>query len=89
MTTLQSVQALLHANFDIAPELLQPEARFEDLKIDSLSVLEVMFAVEDEFAIAVPSAGGAQELRMDTVGDLVACIDRLVAEQHPALAAQG
>ena len=27
MTTLQSVQALLKANFELAPETLQPEAK--------------------------------------------------------------
>jgi acyl carrier protein len=87
MTTLQAVQALLHANFDLAPERLQPEARLEDLAIDSLSVLELMFAVEDEFHIAVPSPAGTPDERIETVGDLVAYIDRLVAEQSPALAA--
>ena len=49
MTTLQSVQALLKANFDLAPETLQPEAKLADLAIDSLAVLEVLFAVEDAF----------------------------------------
>jgi acyl carrier protein len=87
MTTLQVVQALLHANFDVAPELLRPEARLEDLAIDSLSVLELMFAVEDEFHVAVPSPAGTPDARIATVGELVAYIDRLVAEQRPALAA--
>jgi acyl carrier protein len=86
MTTLQSVQALLKANFDLASEVLQPEAKLEDLAIDSLSVIEVMFAVEDEFKVTVPSEPAALQTRMKTVGDLVAFVDRLVAEQHPALA---
>ena len=86
MTTLQSVQAMLQANFDLAPEVLQPEAKLEDLAIDSLSVIEVLFALEDEFKVTVPSEPAALQTRMKTVGDLVAYVDKLVAEQHPAMA---
>jgi acyl carrier protein len=86
MTTLQSVQAILKANFDLALEVLQPEAKLEDLAIDSLSVIEVMFAVEDEFKITVPPEPAALQTQMKTVGDLVAYVDKLIAEQHPAKA---
>lgn len=86
MTTLQSVQAILKANFDLAPDVLQPEAKLEDLAIDSLSVIEVMFAVEDEFKATVPSEPTALQTQMKTVADLVAYVDKLIAEQHPAKA---
>ena len=36
MTTLQCVQGILQANFELAPEVLQPDAKLEDLAIDSL-----------------------------------------------------
>ena len=56
MTRLQSVQARLEANFDLSPDVLQPDGRRADLSIDSLAVVEVLFAVEDEFEVKVPSA---------------------------------
>ena len=87
MTTLQSVQALLKANFDLSADVLQPDVKLEDLAIDSLSVLEVLFAVEDKFKIIVPSEPVASQGPMKTIGDLVAYVDKLVAEQHPAPAA--
>jgi len=83
MTTLESVQAILKANYDLSVDVVQPEARLEDLAIDSLAVIEVMFAVEDEFKVTVPSEPAALQEQMKTVGDLVAYIDRLVAEQRP------
>lgn len=83
MTTLESVQAILKANFDLSSVVVQPEARLEDLAIDSLAVIEVMFAVEDEFKVTVPSEPAAVQEQMKTVGDLVAYIDRLVAAQRP------
>jgi acyl carrier protein len=84
MRTLQTVQAILEAKFDLAPEALQPDAKLEDLAIDSLSVIEVMFAVEDEFKVKVPADPAALQTQMKTVGDLVAYIDKLSAEQRPA-----
>lgn len=87
MTTLQSVQAILKANFDLSPDVLQPDVKLEDLAIDSLSVIEVMFAVEDKFKVTVPSEPVAWQGQMKTIGDLVAYVDKLVAEQHPAPAA--
>jgi acyl carrier protein len=86
MTTLQSVQGILHANFELTPEVLQPDAKLEDLAIDSLSVIEVMFAVEDVFKVTVPSKSMKLQAEIRTIGDLVAYVDALIAEQHPALA---
>jgi acyl carrier protein len=88
MTTLQSVQAILKANFDLTPEVLHPEAKLEDLAIDSLAVIEVMFEVEEEFKITVPSEPAAMQTQMKTLGDLVAYVDKLIAEQHPANAGE-
>ena len=87
MTRLQSMQRIFEVNFDLAPEVLQRDAVLEDLAIDSLSMIEVLFAVEDEFKITVPSEPAAWRSQMTTVGDLVAYVDKLVAEQHPAMAA--
>lgn len=86
MTTLQSVQAILKTNFDLAPEMLQPDTKLEDLDIDSLAVIEIMFAVEDEFKVTVAAEPAALQGQLRTVGDLVVYVDKLVAEQHLARA---
>ena len=83
MTTLETLQTVLKTNFDLAPEAVQPDARLEDLEIDSLAVVEILFAVEEEFKVIVPQEPAVQHTSLQTVGDLVAYIDRLVAEQHP------
>ena len=83
MTTLQSLQGIFKANFDLAPEVLQREAVLEDLAIDSLSMIEVLFAVEDEFKIVVPPEPAAWRGQIRTVGDLVDYVDELIAAQRP------
>ena len=84
MTTLQSIQAIMKANFDLSPGILHPEAKLEDLAIDSLAVIEVLFIVEDEFKIKVPPDPTTLQGEIKTIGDLVAYVDKLVAEQHSA-----
>ena len=84
MTTLQRMQGIFKANFDLPPEVLHLDAVLEDLAIDSLSMIDVLFAVEDEFRIVVPPEPATWRSEMRTVGDLVAYVERLVAAQHPA-----
>lgn len=83
MTTLETLQRILKTNFSLESEAVRPDARLEDLNIDSLATVEVLFAVESEFKVTVPAEPAVQQTSLQTVGDLVAYIDRLVAEQHP------
>ncbi|HSV20179.1 MAG TPA: acyl carrier protein [Casimicrobiaceae bacterium] len=83
MTTLETLQSVLKANYDLEPEAVRPNAQLEDLELDSLAVVEILFAVEERFKVIVPQEPAVQQTSLRTVGDLVAYIDRLVAEQHP------
>ena len=84
MTTFERLRTLLEKDFDIAPGRFVPEARLEDLDIDSLRMIEILFEVEDAFGISVPTGEGELRARLATVGDLVAYIDSLVAQKPPA-----
>jgi acyl carrier protein len=84
MTTLQTLQRILETNFDLDSQAVQPDVRLEDLEIDSLAVVEVLFAIEDEFKVIVPQEPAVQQTSLRTVRDLVAYIDRLVEQQHSA-----
>jgi acyl carrier protein len=84
MTTLQTLQNLLNKNFGVDPNRLDAQAKLDDLDIDSLAIVEVLFDVESQFGVTVPSESVSRQVSLKTVGDLVDYIDRLVAEQHPA-----
>jgi acyl carrier protein len=87
VTTLQRLQTLLQKDLDLKLDLLQPQAQLADLEIDSLRMIEILFSVEDEFKVKVPSDQGNQA-KLQTVIDLVNYIDALVSEQqHTALGA--
>lgn len=80
MTTFERLRTILVKDYKLAPESLALAAPLEGLGIDSLGVAELLFTVEDEFAIKVSS----EPLQLSTVGDVVRYIDGLVASQHGA-----
>ncbi len=84
MTSLERLQALLVRDFEIKPEVLLPDADLESMEIDSLRMLEILFSVEEEFKITVPSDQAEVKARVKTLGDLAAYIDELAGAQAKA-----
>jgi len=66
------------------PSDVTMDSTLEDLGIDSLGLVESIFAIEEEFDISVPfNANAPQESDFDisTVASIVDGINKLVAEQ--------
>ena len=61
----------------LSPERLAPDAPLEDLGIDSLGTVELLWNVEAAFAIKVPT----QPPPLVTLRDVVCWIDQLSASQ--------
>ena len=87
MTTLESVQRILKKNLGLAAETVQPETTLEALAVDSLALIEVMFDIETELKITIPTDASATQSQLKTVGDLVAYVDVLAAEQKSVVSA--
>ena len=78
MDTYTRLQELLHRDFDIPVEKLTREARLEDLEIDSLRMIEILFSVEEAFGITVQAEQSELRARLKTFGDLADYIETLV-----------
>jgi acyl carrier protein len=48
------VARVLHDKFNVDSALLRPETTLESLGLDSLTLMEFVFAVEDRFSVRVP-----------------------------------
>ena len=77
MTTTARIIAMLVKDFKVDPERLSPDARLEDIGIDSIGVAELLFNVEDEFHLKLPDV----PLDLATFGDVVRYVDEQVAAQ--------
>lgn len=75
-TTAERVIAVIAKTQHIPAETVTLESTFEELKIDSLDGINVVFAVEEEFNIEIPD-DSAKLIR--TVQDVVEGVDKLLA----------
>ena len=60
------------------------EATLDDLGIDSLGVVESIFAIDEEFGIEVPFNANAPEqsdFEISSVASIILAVENLVAEQ--------
>jgi acyl carrier protein len=81
MTTLDTLQDILIEEFELDRERLTPDAELGELGVDSLDLLELMFKIEDRYKLAIRDDVPAS---LTTIGDVVAFIDGLLAEQGKA-----
>ena len=70
---LTLLREFLHKRENIDPARVTPEASLEELKVDSLLLLELLFEFEDKLGVTIP-----QDITPPkTIGDLLAIVDRL------------
>ncbi|MCS7024042.1 MAG: acyl carrier protein [Bryobacteraceae bacterium] len=62
----------------LSPEQIRPTSSFEELNIDSLDGINIVFNLENEFDVSIPDEA-AKSIR--SVADVVEGIRRLLAEK--------
>jgi len=80
MSSLPTIQRMMVEQFDLKLEDLTPDALLEGLGLDSLSVIEFMFNLEDELNIKLTD----ERVELKTVQDVANIVDKLIAEQKGA-----
>ena len=68
----------------VARDKIVGTASLNELEIESLDVVEIIFAIEEKFDIHVPFNANDQELEFDTVSDVVKAVEALIAESGSA-----
>ncbi len=90
MTTLETLQDILVKDYRVRRDQTSPESELITMGLDSLSVLELMFKIEDRFHVKIVDDPPTDLL---TVNDVVRFIDGLLlhkaseAEPQPPLSA--
>lgn len=81
MTTLDTLVDILVRDYCLDRAKIVPEATLADVGLDSLSLLELMFKIEDRYKLSI-----RDDVPTDlvTIADVVAYIDGLLARQSKA-----
>ena len=65
---------VLSKKYDVDPDAISPEATLTELGLDSLTIIELLFDVEDEFGIEIPE----ERATFQTLAEAAALVDELV-----------
>ncbi|MBC7144191.1 MAG: acyl carrier protein [Thioclava marina] len=71
------------------PSELSAEMTLEELGLDSLGLVEVIFAIEETFDVSVPfnaNEPAATQFDMSSVGAIVTAVERLITGDSPSSA---
>jgi acyl carrier protein len=80
MTTLERLSRVLVRGYKLDPARLTPDQPLDSLGIDSLGMVEMLFFIEEEFGVHLPSEG----VTLGTLAEAAKYIDGLIASQRGA-----
>jgi acyl carrier protein len=83
--TFETMKRIIVKDYELKPERLTPDTPLADVDLDSLAITELIFALEDEFNVVAKTNGQG----MQTLGDIAAYIDQLIAERDAPAARTG
>lgn len=80
LSALELVRQALSHYADVAPELIVPEVRLDAIGVDSLTLAELLFELEDQIGLTIPEGRTAPHL----VSDIVRLIEPYLEQAQAA-----
>ena len=74
MTPYAFLAETVAEKYDVERDVISPEATLTELGLDSLTIVELLFDVEDEFDIEVPE----ERATFETLAEAAALVEELV-----------
>ena len=74
MTPYAFMAKVLSEKYDVDGDVISPEATLTELGLDSLTVVELLFDVEDEFEVEIPE----ERATFETLAEAAALVEELV-----------
>lgn len=84
MSTQDQVIAIIAEQAMLEPSDVTPDSTLADLGIDSLGLVESIFAIEERFDISVPfnaNDPGDSDFDISSVATIIAAVELLITEQ--------
>ncbi len=83
MSCLKELQKLIQEKYDVEPDKLDVNGSMRAAGLDSLTMVEFLFAVEDHYGISLPDVPP----EMDTLAELAVVVDGVLAAKAAGSAA--
>ena len=80
MSSLKELQELIQEKYGTEMAALGPHESMREKGLDSLALVEFVFAIEDHFSITIPD----NDPDVDTLAKLAALVDSIMASQASA-----
>lgn len=83
-TITSRIRAIIAEQAMLEPDQITDDATPEELGIDSLGLVESIFALEEEFDISIPfnaNEPDKSDFDISNMGTIIAAVQRLVAEK--------
>lgn len=77
-STLERLKKLFVEKFEFKEEDLKPETTVASLGLDSLDMIDFIFAIEDEFKIRIEPS----QIKTNNLQEIVEGIEKLISEQQ-------
>jgi acyl carrier protein len=79
VSSYQFLTKIMVEKYEVEAQAIDPNATMADLGLDSLTLTELLFDLEDEFGIEVPE----ERATFNTIGEAAAVIDDLIRTKEP------
>jgi len=79
MTVGEIIIAIIAKEMRVDASRVSTSSTMEELQVESLDAIQIIFEIEDRFQISVPYDKSIHSL--NSVGDIVAMVDRLLRER--------
>ena len=85
MDVLYEVKQIIAKQARVPADQLTADTRLETLGIESIDVIEIVFALEEKFGVNLPfNANESAVSEFETIGKVAAAVKMVVAEKAPS-----
>ena len=83
MAVIDDVKLIISKQVGIPVEGLSPDSRLEAIGVESLDVIEIVFALEDKYKIGIPfNANESAAAAFETVGQVASAVQKIVGAKQ-------
>ena len=83
MDVLNDVKLIISKQVGVPVDRLSSQSRLQEIGVESLDIIEIVFALEEKYKIAVPfNANDSEHLAFDTVGQVADAVQKLLGPKH-------